>query len=45
MKQDADFKEIGTQFIVTFKRKHFEEGEEKVGEKRVERWSERWSEK
>ncbi|MGB9938328.1 ATP-binding protein [Methanosarcina sp.] len=29
----ADFKEIGTQFIVTFKRKYLEEGEEKVGEK------------
>ena len=33
MEQDADFKEVGTQFIVTFKRKHFEEGEEKAGER------------
>jgi ATP-dependent DNA helicase RecG len=29
---DADFKEIGTQLIVTLKRKYLEEGEEKVGE-------------
>lgn len=34
---DADFKEVGTQFIVTFKRKYLEEGEEKVGEKVGER--------
>ncbi|MDD4250414.1 MAG: winged helix-turn-helix transcriptional regulator [Methanosarcina sp.] len=57
MEQEADFKEVGTQFIVTFKRKHFEEVEEgdrekvgeKVGEKGVERkiegWSERWYER
>ncbi|MCQ1535567.1 winged helix-turn-helix transcriptional regulator [Methanosarcina sp. KYL-1] len=45
MEQDADFKEIGTQFIVTFKRKYFEESEEKVEEKKVEGWSERWSER
>jgi ATP-dependent DNA helicase RecG len=38
---DTDFKEVGTQFIVTFKRKHTE----KLDEKPVERWSEKWSEK
>jgi ATP-dependent DNA helicase RecG len=33
---ETDFKEVGTQFIVTFKRKQME-AEEKVGEKEVER--------
>lgn len=41
---DADFKEVGTQFIITFKRKYLED-EEGVGEKEVEKWSERWSER
>jgi len=44
MEPDADFKEVGTQFIVTFKRRHCEESKEKVEEKWSERWSERWSE-
>ncbi len=44
MEHDADFKEVGTQFIVTFKRRYFEESKEKVEEKWSERWSERWSE-
>ena len=30
---DADFKEVGSQFIVTFKRKYLEESKEKDGEK------------
>jgi ATP-dependent DNA helicase RecG len=38
---DTDFKEVGTQFIVIFKRKNTE----KLDEKLVERWSEKWSEK
>ena len=33
---DADFKEVGTQFIITFKRKYLED-EEGVGEKEVEK--------
>lgn len=37
---DTDFREVGTQFIVTFRRKHID----KVSEKAVNRWSERWSE-
>ncbi len=45
---DADFKEIGTQFIVTFKRKYLEDEEgvgEKVGGKEVEREVEKEVEK
>ena len=37
MEPEADFKEVGTQFIVTFKRKYFEESEEKGGEGEVEK--------
>ncbi|MDO5838526.1 MAG: ATP-binding protein [Methanosarcina mazei] len=33
MEPDTDFKEVGTQFIVTFKRKYFEDSEERDGEK------------
>jgi ATP-dependent DNA helicase RecG len=36
---DADFKEVGTQFIVTFKRRYSEESKEKVEEKEVEKRS------
>jgi Predicted transcriptional regulator containing an HTH domain and an uncharacterized domain shared with the mammalian protein Schlafen len=49
---ETDFKEVGTQFIVTFKREQME-AEEKTGEKEEEKkaekeskgWSEKWSEK
>jgi ATP-dependent DNA helicase RecG len=37
---DTDFREVGTQFIVTFRRKHIE----KMRKREAERWSERWSE-
>jgi ATP-dependent DNA helicase RecG len=38
---EADFKEVGNQFIVTFKRKYFEESEEKVREKAGEKVGEK----
>jgi ATP-dependent DNA helicase RecG len=49
MEPDADFKEVGTQFIVTFKRKYLEESKEKdgemVGEKEAKREAKREVEK
>ena len=42
---EADFKEVGNQFIVTFKRKYLEESDEKVREKEVERVGEKVGEK
>jgi ATP-dependent DNA helicase RecG len=49
MEPDADFKEVGTQFIVTFRRKYLEESKEKdgemVGEKEAKREAKREVEK